>query len=90
MKLKNLPIKEYMPPEILTQLINKKEPKPMSPVWSMDVWGLGVVLLEVISGVPIWIPDRCKLMTINKRPKVLDTIFRDSNMEHDVPNMLVL
>lgn len=59
---------EYLPPEVL-EYIDEKAKKPdlssqslleKSKPWSIDVFSLGVTLLEIASGYPIWISKKCK------------------------------
>lgn len=54
---------EYMCPELLNFiLIENGQPKVLSHTldktydkpWVIDVWSLGCVLLEIISGIPLW------------------------------------
>ena len=73
---------EYLPPEVLE---NEDGNKIFSKIkiWSIDVWGLGLVLLEIISGVPIWMPIRCKMTNAYGKAKVYDSIFRDSELMND-------
>ena len=33
-----------------------------SYVWSADVWALGVMLIEIVSGVPLWLPLKCQVV----------------------------
>ena len=59
---------EYMPPEVLEYLTEKaKNPaassqklREKSTPWSIDVFSLGVVLLEIASGYPVWMHKKCK------------------------------
>lgn len=55
---------EYMPPEILNYILYqnkmdydeemlKKMEKYKNP-WIIDVWSLGCITLEIITGVPLW------------------------------------
>lgn len=44
---------EYIPPEIL---LNKNN---ISTDYSSDVWSVGVILLEFLSGIPVWMNFRC-------------------------------
>ena len=59
---------EYLPPEIL-EFFQKRKSDPYvtceeiiskSYPWSIDIWSLGVILLEIASGYPIWISNKCK------------------------------
>lgn len=56
---------EYLPPEVLENtashtcsydFVNKLS------TWSIDVWSLGAVLLEVIMGFPIWLSYRGRIV----------------------------
>lgn len=60
---------EYLPPEFL-QLFSQKKAmnnkqkhdwlrKHCQP-WSIDVWGLGVILIECLIGVPVWMSFKCQ------------------------------
>ena len=65
---------EYLAPEVLeylekraantnangtnsTNLCKKQEP------WSYDMWSLGAVLLEMLTGIPIWMSLKCRAQT---------------------------
>ena len=69
-------ISEYQPPEILEfiekmkyqHVVRWKERqqaldalKSCENIWSMDVWSFGVTILEIISGVPVWLPMSCNV-----------------------------
>jgi len=45
---------EYLPPEMHT---NKKN--IISSCHSTDIWSLGVVILEILSGIPVWMTFKC-------------------------------
>ena len=56
---------EYMCPELLTFILKENEmpynvgvyhylEKDYTKPWVIDIWGLGCVLLEIISGIPLW------------------------------------
>ena len=56
---------EYMPPEALEIA---HEPgssvavlQEMSEPWSFDIWSLGMIILEIISGVPLWMSLKTKV-----------------------------
>lgn len=67
---------EYLAPEILNYLeernknakanvaqafnINKR-----SWPWSFDVWSLGIILIEIATGCPIWMSLKCRVSTID-------------------------
>jgi dual specificity tyrosine-phosphorylation-regulated kinase 2/3/4 len=64
---------EYMPPEFLNALIPQngsestiEQLAEISKPWSVDVWSLGAVILEIITGIPLWIPLKCKLESGSK------------------------
>lgn len=62
---------EYMPPEILNYILfqNKMEfDKDMLSMmsdyknpWTIDIWSLGCILLEIVSGVPLWMSAKTKV-----------------------------
>ena len=74
---------EYLPPEILEFVASKKEDPEVtaekviqnSHSWSLDVWSLGTILFEIISGFPIWMYQKCKVTLINKRVKIGKGLF---------------
>ena len=68
---------EYMPPEVLEIILseNKNLRAGMSsiqrlaqiaPISSTDVWSLGVILVEIITGIPIWLSYKCKIVKEKK------------------------
>ena len=64
---------EYMPPEFLNILFsNKGNKSPLEQLmettkpWSVDVWSLGAIILEVITGVPLWMSLKCRVDIGNK------------------------
>lgn len=61
---------EYMPPEILgTKLRSKMGEKYRSCLWALDIWSLGALVVEIVSGIPIWINLKCK---IERKGKMVD------------------
>lgn len=60
---------EYLPPEFLflfskQKNMNNKQKheyivKTTHP-WSIDIWSLGVIILEAMIGVPVWMSFKCK------------------------------
>lgn len=57
---------EYMPPEALEIA---HEPgshvsmlQEISEPWSFDIWSLGMIILEIISGVPLWMSLKTKVI----------------------------
>ncbi len=33
--------------------------------WSFDVWSLGIILLEIASGCPVWMSLKCRMSTVD-------------------------
>jgi serine/threonine protein kinase len=69
----NITTPEYTPPELL-DTNNRPSPKnaPVSlqdsllhiykntnSVYKVDIWSLGVIILEIISAIPMWISYKC-------------------------------
>mgnify|MGYP002368436954 FL=1 len=64
---------EYMPPEILNYILfqNKMDyDKEMlgrmalyKNAWTIDIWSLGCIILEIVSGVPLWMSVNTNLTT---------------------------
>jgi len=88
---------EYLAPEMLTflyALTKSKEPKStmssklkeMCQPWSFDVWALGVIIIEIITGFPIWLSAKSKMMTVQKKPKVGAGVFGVKG--RDLPKIL--
>lgn len=38
-----------------------------SKPWSFDIWSLGIILLEIASGCPLWMSLKCRLLTVDGR-----------------------
>jgi dual specificity tyrosine-phosphorylation-regulated kinase 2/3/4 len=60
---------EYLAPEILDFLENRQQRGScedlmscMKP-WSFDVWSLGVILLEILTGCPLWLSLKSRMTT---------------------------
>jgi serine/threonine protein kinase len=31
--------------------------------WSFDVWSLGIIVLEIVTGFPVWMSLKCRVQT---------------------------
>ena len=66
---------EYLAPEILNYLEDRnKNSKSVQTAfslsqrcwpWSFDVWSLGIILLEIVTGCPVWMSLKCRMQTID-------------------------
>lgn len=57
---------EYMPPEAL-EIAHEPGSRvsilqEISHPWSFDIWSLGMIILEIISGVPLWMSLKTKVI----------------------------
>lgn len=58
---------EYLPPEAL-ELLADSVPEQISALssvshpWSFDVWSLGMIILEVASGLPLWLSFKARVV----------------------------
>lgn len=54
---------EYMPPERLACLAKPSQAlfqvSQPYPLWAADMWSLGILILELVTGCPVWIPIQC-------------------------------
>lgn len=68
----NITTPEYMPPELLDSLNRPSSKstctlqesllniyKQRESVYKIDVWSLGVIILEILSAIPMWISYKC-------------------------------
>mmetsp|Transcript_16793 Transcript_16793/g.14729 ORF Transcript_16793/g.14729 Transcript_16793/m.14729 type:complete len:140 (-) Transcript_16793:179-598(-) len=55
---------EYLAPEVIDYLENKNKPKYAEGVsglfnrmhaWSYDMWSIGALLVEIVTGFPLWL-----------------------------------
>lgn len=65
---------EYMPPEVLSYLSCNPASRGsidsflrQGKAWSIDVWSLGAILLEIITGIPLWLSLKCKTNIKSKK-----------------------
>jgi dual specificity tyrosine-phosphorylation-regulated kinase 2/3/4 len=62
---------EYMPPEILNYILfqNKLEydilmlnkMEKYHNAWIIDIWSLGCIVLEIVTGIPLWMSLQTKI-----------------------------
>ena len=60
---------EYMPPEVLEMFKYKQKHgnfiedlDQIATPWSIDMWSIGAVLLEILTGLPHWIAYKCRIV----------------------------
>jgi dual specificity tyrosine-phosphorylation-regulated kinase 2/3/4 len=55
---------EYLPPEVLASLDSSliKDLPPLNP-WSIDVWSFGCILLEMVTGFPLWMSYKGRVVS---------------------------
>ena len=62
---------EYLAPELLRHLKGIKDgDKVEAQAWSFDVWSLGIILVEIIVGFPVWLTLSCKMTTAHGKPRI--------------------
>ena len=47
----------------------KADPKSIS-FTSYDTWSLGVILLEILTGIPVWMSLKCRAQTVTGKSLV--------------------
>ena len=50
---------EYLPPEVLD---SDGGHKGKMLKWSVDVWSIGIVLLEIVIGFPVWMSYKGRIV----------------------------
>lgn len=58
---------EYLPPEVL---VDKNDFEALQEPWSFDVWSLGICLVELMTGIPIWMSLKCKTSTFTTKSSI--------------------
>jgi dual specificity tyrosine-phosphorylation-regulated kinase 2/3/4 len=59
---------EYLAPEILTYLDSRNSGGNLQKMigsmrqWSFDMWSFGAILLEIVSGFPLWLPLKGRIV----------------------------
>ena len=89
----NVQSPEYASPELLAFIVAAKKNmekksvissklKDMSKCSSFDVWSLGVILCEIISGCPVWLYPQSNITSISGKPSLSVGIFgaKDHNV----------
>mmetsp|Transcript_39524 Transcript_39524/g.37993 ORF Transcript_39524/g.37993 Transcript_39524/m.37993 type:complete len:147 (+) Transcript_39524:1633-2073(+) len=77
---------EYLAPEVLEYLDNRAQNtqangtnsqnlcKKLHP-WSYDIWSLGAILLEIITGFPLWLSLKSRVTGLNGRSVIGTGLF---------------
>ena len=82
---------EYLPPEFLLLFSHKKNLnnrqkhewlQKTSHPWSIDIWSLGVILIELLIGVPVWMSFKCRL-SVDGREQLLMGLFSSPSRDND-------
>ena len=75
---------EYLPPEVLeyiesrkTNMVNQRSQKQSLQAklssWSIDVWSLGIIVLEMIVGFPVWMSYRGQIVRDERQSSSITT-----------------
>lgn len=82
---------EYLPPEFLLLFAKKKNMNnkqkhehllKTSHPWSIDVWSLGVIFLELMIGVPVWMSLKCRA-NIGGKEQLLVGLFSSPSRDNE-------
>lgn len=74
---------EYLAPEVL-HFLESKSPSHASSAqvlcqqqrpWSYDMWSLGAILLELLTGIPIWMSLKCRTVPCKGKSQIGMGIF---------------
>lgn len=85
----------YLPPEVL-DYIDQRATNPsqssqslssISSPWSIDVFSLGVTLLEIATGYPVWMSNKCKAKNLLGRSTVGMGIFGVPSQSSSPPSL---
>jgi serine/threonine protein kinase len=62
---------EYLPPELLNYLDSKNasvltDLTQMVKPWSIDVWSLGAILIETVTGFPLWLSYKGRISSTHQ------------------------
>lgn len=70
---------EYLAPEVLAFLETKSSSAQalchQQQAWSYDMWSLGAILLELLTGIPIWMSLKCRTAPLKGKPQIGMGIF---------------
>ena len=83
---------EYLPPEVLEFIKNRTQypftasaasVTEKSFAWSVDIWSLGVILMEIATGYPVWMGLKVKQLNLNGKSYVGKGLFgvKDRQLE---------
>ena len=67
----------YYPPEIIRYVLQVKKgmkpklPETCAPAYTIDIYSLGMILLEICIGFPVWIDKKCIINHFNEKLPIL-------------------
>lgn len=82
---------EYLPPEFLQLFAGKKAMNnkqkhdillKKSLPWSIDVWSLGIIIIEIMLGVPVWMSFKCRT-TLNNKETIMMGLFSSTSRDNE-------